>query len=193
MLISADDYFPFAQEFEGNIPWLYLDTVGDVTIGIGHMIPSADKISAVPMVGANGAVASDSEKRAAFDAVKAAQSKVGQAAGAYEGLSPLRLGPGGDKALFQGNFDTLFAEAQKLFRNVAGGFEAWPKAVQLATFDMAYNLGAWRLYNLFPTFREKGLAVPDYMVCAQQCRRGGIDQARNDWTKAQFESAAKEA
>jgi GH24 family phage-related lysozyme (muramidase) len=191
MLIGADDYFPFAREFEGDIPWLYLDTVGDVAIGIGHMIPDANAMSVVPLAAADGTSASDSEKRAAYLKVKAAQDKVGQAASVFQSLSPLRLAKGGDQALFQGNFDELFAEAQKLFQNVAGGFAAWPKEAQLATFDMAYNLGPDRLYKLFPTFREKGLAKRDYLECARQCTRGEIGQARNDWTKSQFEKAAK--
>lgn len=58
---------------------------------------------------------------------------------------------------------------------------------------MAYNPGPARLYKLFPSFREKGLAVPDSAVCAEQCERGGIGEARNAWTRKQFESAAASA
>jgi len=190
MLITADDYYPIAQRFEGEIPWLYLDTAGLVTVGIGRMIPDPDAMAAVDMVDGAGAPAGDAAKRAAYAAVHAAQDRKGQVAGAFKDLTPLRLTQAGSRALFDASFATLFGEAKTIFKDVAGGFGAWPQDVQLATFDMAYNLGPQRLYDLFPTFREQGLAKRDYKTCADECERGGIGQARNDWTRAEFLKAA---
>ena len=28
-------------QFEGSVPWMYLDTVGKVTVGVGSMLPDA--------------------------------------------------------------------------------------------------------------------------------------------------------
>lgn len=192
MLITADDYLPIARRFEGDIPWLYLDTVGKVTIGIGHMIPTAAAVSAIPLA-RNGAAASEADKRTAYDAVAAATDRSLRGANAFRDLSDLRITPEQSAALFQGKFAEIFAEAQRLFKDVGGGFAAWPTRVQLATFDMAYNLGPRGLFNGFPTFRTKGLAVRDYQVCAEECRRVGPSPARNTWTRDQFEAAAQEA
>ena len=34
--------------FEGCIPWMYLDTVGKVTVGVGFMLPDSDAAAALP-------------------------------------------------------------------------------------------------------------------------------------------------
>ena len=192
MLITADDYLPIARRFEGDIPWLYLDTVNKVTIGIGHMIPTADAVSAIPL-GRDGQAASEADKRTAYAAVAAATDRSLRGANAFQDLSDLRVSQEQSAALFVAKFAEIFAEAQRQFQDVGGGFAAWPKRVQLATFDMAYNLGPQGLYRSFPTFRTKGLAVRDYLVCARECRRIGPSPARNTWTRDQFEAAAQEA
>ncbi|WP_420563031.1 hypothetical protein [Thalassobaculum sp.] len=192
MLITADDYLPIARRFEGDIPWLYLDTVNKVTIGIGHLIPTAAAVAAIPLA-RDGRAASDADKQTAYAAVAAAKDRALRGANAFKDLSDLRITPDQSAALFRDKFAEIFAEAQRLFRTVGGGFAAWPKPVQLATFDMAYNLGPQGLFSGFPTFRTKGLAVGDYQVCAEECRRIGPAPARNAWTRDQFEAAAQEA
>lgn len=192
MLITADDYLPIARRFEGDIPWLYLDTVNKVTVGIGHMLPNAAAVSAIPLA-RNGKPASEADKQAAYAAVAAARDRALRGANAFQDLSDLRIDADQSAALFRGKFAEIFAETQRLFRTVGGGFAAWPTRVQLATFDMAYNLGPQGLYSGFPTFRTKGLAVGDYQVCAEECRRVGPSPARNTWTRDQFEAAAQEA
>ena len=34
--------------FEGSIPWMYRDTVGKVTVGVGVMLPDAPAATALP-------------------------------------------------------------------------------------------------------------------------------------------------
>src|SRR5258706_10583076 len=59
--------------FEGNIAWLYLDTRGLVTVGIGHMIPNVAWAQQIPFViRATGAAASAPDIAAGFQAVTAA-------------------------------------------------------------------------------------------------------------------------
>ena len=73
MLITADDYLPIARRFEGDIPWLYLDTVNKVTIGIGHLIPTAAAVAAIPLA-RDGRAASDADKKTAYAAVAAPET-----------------------------------------------------------------------------------------------------------------------
>lgn len=68
-------------------------------------------------------------------------------------------------------------------------FNAYPAEACAALFDMAYNLGIGGLTSKFPTFC-KAVKDKDWATAAQQCERGGIGDARNAWTKAQFEKAA---
>ncbi|MDF1793428.1 MAG: hypothetical protein P1U88_16050, partial [Thalassobaculaceae bacterium] len=181
-----------ARRFEGDIPWLYLDTRSMVTIGIGHLIPDADAAAAIPLE-KGGQPASADTIRAGYAVVSAATDHAFHGAGAFQDLTDLRITPEQSAALFRGKFAEIFATARRLFADVGGGFEAWPKRVQLATFDMAYNLGPQGLYGGFPSFRSKGLAVRDYAICAEECRRIGPAPARHMWTRDQFEAAAQEA
>ena len=36
------------QEFEGCIPWMYRDTAGKITVGVGLMLPDAEAAAALP-------------------------------------------------------------------------------------------------------------------------------------------------
>ena len=38
------------KEFEGCVPWMYRDTVGKVTVGVGLMLPDAKAAEALPFV-----------------------------------------------------------------------------------------------------------------------------------------------
>lgn len=191
MAVTSSDYQPFAEQHEGKIAWMYLDTVGKVTVGIGHMIPSADAAAALPFVDGSGGPASPDAIRAAFAAVQGAQSMVGRVAAAFQGLTALRLDDAGVAAVFAGDFDAIVGRTRALFQAVGGGLDSYPDPAQLAVIDMAFNLGPDGLYNKFPSFRTKGLAPRAYDVAAQQCRRGGISDARNQWTFDQLMAAAK--
>jgi len=35
-------------ESEANIPWMYCDSRGNVTVGIGHLIPNAEAATKLP-------------------------------------------------------------------------------------------------------------------------------------------------
>ena len=63
------------EKYEGRIPHLYLDTVGKVTVGIGHMIPNKVAMSTVTMYKQSSSnnlavLATITEKNAEYDAIK---------------------------------------------------------------------------------------------------------------------------
>lgn len=191
MAVTSKDYQPFAEQHEGKVAWMYLDTVGKVTVGIGHMIPSADAAVALPFVDRSGGAASPDAIRSAFATVQGAQSLVGRVAAAFQGLTPLRLDEAGIAAVFAGDFGSIVGRTRALLQAVGGGLDSYPDPAQLAVIDMAFNLGPDGLYSKFPSFRTKGLAPRAYDVAAQQCKRGGISDARNQWTFDQLMAAAK--
>lgn len=191
MAVSSRDYQPFAEQHEGRIPWMYLDTVGRVTVGVGHMIPSADAALTVPFVDpASGSKAQPDAIRAGYAAVAAARASVGRVAGAFQGLSALRLDDDGIAAVFAADFDRIVGRTRDLFEAVGGGLDSYPDPAQLAVIDMAFNLGPDGLYGKFPSFRTKGLAPRAFDVAASESRRGGISDERNKWTFDQLMAAA---
>jgi GH24 family phage-related lysozyme (muramidase) len=50
------------RQHEGVVPHLYLDTLGLVTCGVGHMVPSPDAMDGIAMVRTDGTVATTAER-----------------------------------------------------------------------------------------------------------------------------------
>ena len=187
MRITPADYLPFARSFEGAIPYLYLDTAGIVTVGIGHALETAGEAAVLPFVlGAGGARATTAEIEADYAAVKALPK--GRVAAFYRPFSRTVLGDDAIADLFTTDLNDFLAE---LGRKVAG-FDELPRGAQLALLDMAYNLGVRGLLEGFPRMMNC-LARHDWSGCARESRRPQLSAARNqqvaDWLQG---AAAKE-
>ncbi len=79
--------------WEGYITWMYLDTAGHVTIGIGHMIPDVSSAMLLPFIHGNDehAAATGAEISVAYEVVRAWPAA--HVAGYYAAASELRLPP----------------------------------------------------------------------------------------------------
>lgn len=189
------DYRPLAEENEGNAPWMYLDTRGNVTVGIGHLLDGPARAVALPFVHDDGGDRADPDEiAAAYAAVRSAGRKAARGAGAFRDVSGLRLPPAAIEALYADDFEAVLAAVRKAFRAVGGGFDSYPLPARLAVLDMAFNLGVRGLYRGFPRFRELGLGRRDFATAARECRRTGISPARNARTRdLLLEAAAVEA
>src|SRR5690606_4714322 len=131
MAVSSRDYQPVAERHEGRIPWMYLDSVGKVTVGIGHMMPDAAAAAALPFVDGDGRPAPPEAIRAAFVAVRGARAMIGRVASAFRPLTGLRLDDAGIAAVFAADFDVIVGRTRRLFRGVGGGLDSYPDTVQL--------------------------------------------------------------
>ena len=59
------------KSFEGCVSWMYRDTVGRVTVGVGLMLPDAATACALPFQTAVGAAATSEQIAAEFARVEA--------------------------------------------------------------------------------------------------------------------------
>jgi GH24 family phage-related lysozyme (muramidase) len=191
-MLDTPSYLPKLKEFEGNYSYMYLDTTGNVTVGVGEMLPNAaaaQKFAFVRRADATakppvlpGAATAD-EIKADFDNVK--KQTAGKLATYYRQFTKLDLPQSVIDA-------TVTAEVFQFTVSLTASFpdfNSYPTEACAALFDMAYNLGISGLTSKFPTFC-KVVKDKDWATTAKQCQRGGIGDARNDWTKAQFEKAA---
>jgi GH24 family phage-related lysozyme (muramidase) len=185
----ADAYYPFAERFEGSIPWMYLDTKGKVTVGIGHMIPDADAatrlpftLSSEPPVG-RAETADEIAVRSAFAVVATAPE--GMLARRYERLTVPRLSTAAMRAVHEADTRAFLARIRARF----DAFDSYPLPARLAVLDMAYNLGLDGLWRKFPRWRAACLDQ-DWRTCAKECRRRDIQASRNLWTRQRFLEAA---
>ena len=159
--------------FEGRISWMYLDDAvpGNVTAGIGHMIPTG--VAAVMVFG---------PESTAIDwlAVKAASP--GMAASAYAHLTTCRLSPEAIDALCDADTADCWA---RLLRSVPT-LPGYPPGVQQALLDLEYDPGVTK----FPKMLH-AMEVGDWATAARESLRPQLAKSRNDYT-AQLILSAQE-
>src|ERR1019366_4727592 len=105
MATYLDESLAKLEWFEGSIPWMYLDTRGDVTVGVGLMVPNAAAAGKLPFMVASRS-ATSTEIATEFARVEAM--------------------PMGRTALFYRHADGLTLEKQdidSLLRTILEGFE----------------------------------------------------------------------
>ena len=174
---------PQLKQFEGCIPSMYLDTVGNVTCGVGFLLETAliaqgfpwyiDRACTIP--------ATPQEIAAAWVRVKAMAP----------GRIPSFYTYDGCLQLLQSDIDlhllAILDQTDENLQRDYPGFEDFPLSIKMALADMDYNLGDGTLRNTYPRF-DFAVDTKSWDVAAQECHRLGISKERNDWTQQQFES-----
>jgi GH24 family phage-related lysozyme (muramidase) len=167
--------------FEACVPWMYLDSVGKVTVGVGLMLPEAAAACALGFTVA-GAPATAQQIAAEFDRVAA--------------LAPDKLpafyradtSPQLPQEIIDAKLSAVLQGFEATIRVGIPGYDALPDGVKMALLDMAYNLGPAGLLKGYPKMLS-AVEAGDWAQAAAECARGGIGAARNAWTKQQFLSA----
>jgi GH24 family phage-related lysozyme (muramidase) len=163
-LIVKSEVSKNIERYEGRIPHLYLDPVGKITVGVGHMVPNKSSMATVKMYkkgsGRSLALASLPEKQAEYDAIK-------------------RL-PFGRRFGASGFYNTANGFPQS--------FDAMPHQVQMALFDMVFNLGLTKLRNQFIKFNSS-LKANRWGDAAKHSNRMGIAPMRNKYVSDLLNSA----
>lgn len=188
-LIAA--YTPACAELEGTVPWMYLDTKGNVTAAIGLMLPDIAAAMALPFW-TPGFTRFSTDLEVSLEFGRVSKMAPGFKPTAYRNnvLSPLLRGV---------DIDAMLAkELGGLIAELVGAFPAfwsWPQPAQLGALDMIYNLGGTKLlgsaerFSAFPDWKAAAMRE-DWPVCMEQCERGGISSIRNTWTQGQFNDAS---
>jgi len=195
----SDEYFVklASKDFEGSVAWLYLDTSGFVTIGNGHNLEAGGSSAVAPpavfQVKFLDNPTTDQIEQA-WLAIKKRPSGKHHPWTEFEDVTSLRIDPAEMRRL--AGIDVAnalrYLKLSYLFPNV----DEYPVPAREALLDMVFNMGPGKKGGC------KGLAQPqyadlraavlyrDWLTAAQECYRGGVLKARNDWTKAQFLAAA---
>ena len=176
---------------EGVVSYMYLDTVSKVTIGYGFMMPSAASTSQVIMVDARGYPASDAQKQAEWNRLRALSAdgaKINFTAGHFRKDAQLFITDPEALRLLDVKLDE-FLTALRLHYP---GFDKFPDDAQLAMVDMEYNLGG-KLWTVFKHF-TKAVNNPkgtDWAHVARLSHRVGISAERNRAVRDLFLSAER--
>jgi GH24 family phage-related lysozyme (muramidase) len=171
-------------ENEGNIPHFYLDTVGRVTVGVGHMIPVAAQATGISLqVRVSGLPASSQQIEGEFSRISS--QRPAMPAAQYRQFTTLEMTEEVTDALLDADIAAMEAGVRQHF----AGYDSYPEPAQDGILDMAFNLGVGGLVSNFPTFK-RAAEERNWNTCAAECHRNGISDSRNQKTKQLFLEAA---
>ena len=178
-----DDSLSHLELFEGIVPWMYLDTRGYITVGVGEMLATAPRAQSLAFVDTNNQAVNP-------DVILSDYTRVLT-------LPPARLAAfyrsSSSPTLPHAQIDSLLMEHLIFFDKQLSQqfptYSSFPDPAKLGLLDMIYNLGAIGLFRGFPTFMGY-VQNRDWPNAALQCQRNGPSPARNGWTKQQFLEAA---
>jgi len=171
---------------EGNVPYMYLDTVGKVTVGIGNMLPNVAAACALPFVNRttkNGATSA--EITADFQAVTSQPAR--RSSRFYRPFTKLDLPDPEINRLFLDRVRGFLGELRDSYPD----FDEYPDPAQLAMLDMAFNLGTSGLKNTWPRLNA-AIDAEDWAKAALECNRPQVNPTRNAATKDLFLKAAED-
>ncbi|HEX3373034.1 MAG TPA: hypothetical protein VHS13_02430 [Edaphobacter sp.] len=169
------------KEFEGCVPWMYRDTVGKVTVGVGLMLPDAKAAQTLPFV-VGTRPATPEEIAAEYARVDA--MPIGRASAFYKTPTSLVL----SQQTIDAKLTSVLAGLEADLRTQFPHYDTLPDAIKMALLDMIYNLGPAGLFKGFPHL-VAAIQTGAWTQAAEHCTRRGPGPARNDWTREQFLSA----
>lgn len=178
MATYLDESLAKLEWFEGAIPWMYLDTRGYVTVGVGLMLPDVAAAQKLPFM-AGSRAASEEEIGAEYARVEA--MAMGRPALYYRKDNGLVL----EKAEIDSLLRTVLAGFEGELRGKLTGYDGFPDGVKLALLDMAYNLGPVGLLHGYPALIA-AVEAGNWAKAASNCFRHGPGAARNQWTQKMF-------
>jgi GH24 family phage-related lysozyme (muramidase) len=166
------------KEFEGCVPWMYRDTVGKITVGVGLMLPDPKAAQALPFV--LGARPATPEEIAA-EYTRVDTLPLGRASAFYKSPTALEL----TQQTIDAKLTSVLEGFEADLRTQLPHYDTLPDSVKMALLDMIYNLGPAGLFKGFPHL----IAAVDagaWAQAAERCIRRGPSAARNAWTREQF-------
>lgn len=183
------------KQYEGNIPYMYLDSRGYVTVGVGFLLDSANAATNytfylnVAAVTQPSPVVLSVPQKATADQIKGEWTKIkGQAtphlANFYEKFTTMKMLQGDIDAALTTKINSFEGSARQIFSD----WDSFASSAQLALLDMIYNLGSLSAFPKLVGAANK----KDWATCAAECHREGPSEQRNNDTRNRFLAAAKE-
>lgn len=181
------------EKYEGRIPHLYLDTEGNVTVGVGHLIPDIASMDEVPLYRKDELVPANSfEKQEEYKAIKGQPFGRDYPARYYQAKAVMFMRDDDISAQRDQHIQTFYWELKRHY-TTANGFSSelddMPEEVQLALFDMVFNLGITKLRNQYIRFND-ALKAERWKDAAAQSNRLGIQPGRNQYVRTLLMTAA---
>lgn len=176
------------RRFEGVRPYMYLDTVSTVTVGVGTALFAMTDVDSINFVDATTQLpVSQADKRAAWQSVQ----NVSKPRGAtckyspdhFKDLTSIIILKGEQDRLLNIKLDEFYLNLVRIYP----GFDSMQASAKIALFDMIYNLGPRHLEYTFTHF-TKAIRARHWASAATQSYRPQVNFIRNARIKAYFEN-----
>jgi GH24 family phage-related lysozyme (muramidase) len=158
----------FNTQFEGCIPYMYLDIKGLVTVAVGNLVDPVELAQALPFRFKNtpGIAATPDQIAAEWDMLKNDPSLAAKGHKACESITQLELNDDSIDSLISDRLtrNESFLKRQPWFQ----GFDAWPADAQLGLLSMAWAMGPAGP-GRFTHFRAACQNL-DFNAAAAECR-----------------------
>jgi GH24 family phage-related lysozyme (muramidase) len=190
--------------FEKTIAYMYVDTVGAVTVGVGHNLTASKdqgrlpfvvkRFERKPVLGGNRGVAIATASRVIDRPASAAEIEndymflaKNTGLGKFDAeqlaaYTTLELQDRAIDALFAADLQTHVAIARREFPD----FDSYPVPCQAGLVDIAFNCGGFSSFGIHFVPAVKGIKPHDaktpaqrWRFAAQHCRRGQVSAVRN--------------
>lgn len=167
--------------YENKIEYMYLDTRGFVTVGVGHMMATAEDAKKIAFVkAASGSPATKKEIEDEYALIKSKPFGMSYPARKFKPFTKLKLTDATINEITNKHIASFESELKQIYG--ATEFNTHPENVKLALFDMIFNLGMPKLKSGYPKF-NKYIKAKDYKNAATESNRKGIAAERNLYVK----------
>ncbi|MGE8461904.1 MAG: hypothetical protein ACN6P0_12610 [Pseudomonas capeferrum] len=170
------------RHYEGYTDFMYRDSEGFVTAGVGFMMLDEDSALAYPFLDDSDNPASDEQKRAEWRLIHSLPQNY--IADWYEDHASLYLTDEFINSKLSSTIDENFSALSRIFPDI----EEFPSAARVALQDMVYNTGEGGL-RAFVLLRA-AIERRDWQTAAGESHRVGPGPERNNAIRDLFLSAA---
>ncbi|HEV8245687.1 MAG TPA: hypothetical protein VGP93_07960 [Polyangiaceae bacterium] len=133
-----DAFVPFTKPMEGCVPHLYCDVLGLITTGIGNLVDPVSLALQLPWKLPDGSLASETEIRAQWRALKNQCDRLKHLHYAYAGkVTTMRLTDADIAELVEGKL----LENERFMRKALPDWDEFPADAQLGCCSMAWAVG----------------------------------------------------
>lgn len=185
------------EEYEGRVNHFYLDSVGKVTVGIGNLVVNRAAVAGLVLYQQKNdgpaQLATLQQKQAEYDNIL--KQKTGYRSSWYRQYSSLMMEDADIDALLAQRIDSFYQELTGIYKKSKGypdDFDKLPGKVQMALFDMIFNLGAGKIVNVMVTFNAN-VKAGEWAKAADSSKRAQISAERNQYVRQLFLDVAQQA
>lgn len=169
------------EQYEGRLNHMYLDTRGNTTIGVGHLINNEESAKSLNFIHkSTKKPASIKEIITEYCTIKSKPYGARYPAWTFEKAATLIISDDTINQLRDRHIDLFERELKTIYGK--SQFSNFPANVQLALFDMIFNLGMPRLSSQFLKF-NRHITNNNWEGASHECKRKDISDDRNFYVK----------